>query len=119
MAPKVVGRTPYESIAGGFYLQDLFTDAGVSVSLRNRTKHWIFREDDTRPHWPPWGPDTPLHLWAMQHGIPPFLVARKIAREGTEGNHIVRDAWERWAPMRQQAVQGGLYAYTLNLGAVA
>lgn len=34
--------------------------------------------------FPPFGPGTPLAAWADAKGIPPFLVARKIAREGTE-----------------------------------
>jgi hypothetical protein len=37
-------------------------------------------------HWPskmpPWGPNSPLGKWAAAHGIPAFLVARKLQREG-------------------------------------
>lgn len=35
----------------------------------------------SRPHWPPIDAITP---WAKRHGIPPFLVARAIARRGTK-----------------------------------
>lgn len=34
--------------------------------------------------FPPFGKGTPLAKWADAKDIPPFLVARKIAREGTE-----------------------------------
>lgn len=40
-------------------------------------------ETGARPHWPPWGEGTPLNQWAEDKGIPPFLVARAIARNGT------------------------------------
>jgi len=35
----------------------------------------------TKPHWPP---VKALQGWARRHGIPAFLVARKIAKDGTE-----------------------------------
>jgi len=44
------------------------------------TKYAIFVERGTRPHWPP---ISALEEWAKRHGIPPFLVARAIARHGT------------------------------------
>lgn len=34
--------------------------------------------------FPPFAKGTPLARWAESKGIPPFLVARKIAREGTK-----------------------------------
>ena len=37
-------------------------------------------EKGTRPHWPP---ISAVSRWARLHGIPPFLVARSIARYGT------------------------------------
>lgn len=40
-------------------------------------------EAGSRPHWPPWGPGSALAAWANRKGIPPFLVARAIARRGT------------------------------------
>jgi hypothetical protein len=52
-----------------------------------------FVDQGTRPHWPP---PQALAGWAARHGIPAFLVGRKIAEEGTEATHwithAVRDA---------------------------
>jgi hypothetical protein len=50
--------------------------------LENRAPYAIFVHEGTKPHFPP------LHAierWANRHGIPPFLVARAIARKGTKG----------------------------------
>lgn len=40
-----------------------------------------YLDQGTRPHWPP---IQAVAGWAERHGIPPFLVARKIAEEGTD-----------------------------------
>ena len=45
-----------------------------------KVKYGIFVERGTRPHWPPLAA---IRDWALRHGIPPFLVARAIARHGT------------------------------------
>ena len=46
-------------------------------------------EYGTRPHWPP---ISAIQGWADRHGIPAFLVARKIARFGTQGHFMFRTA---------------------------
>lgn len=48
-------------------------------------------EYGTKPHFPP---ISAIEPWAERHGIPAFLVARKIAREGTEPRHFWRDTFE-------------------------
>jgi hypothetical protein len=53
----------------------------MTGSLKNTSKYSIFVHEGTRPHWPPIQAITP---WAKRHGIPPFLVARSIARKGTK-----------------------------------
>jgi hypothetical protein len=45
----------------------------------------------SKPHWPP---ISALQGWADRHGIPAFLVARKIAMEGTEPRFFWRDTFE-------------------------
>ncbi len=50
-----------------------------------------FVEDGTRPHWPPLAAIAP---WAADHGIPAFLVARSIARKGTQGKKMLANALE-------------------------
>lgn len=59
--------------------------------------HARFVEEGTRPHWPPPGA---LDKWARRvlgDEDAAFPVARKIAREGTEGQHFVRQGFETMA----------------------
>lgn len=48
-------------------------------------------EYGSKPHWPP---ISALEGWAERHGIPAYLVARKIAREGTEARPYWQPAYE-------------------------
>lgn len=68
----------------------------VSIDLND---YWKYVENDTRPHWPPraaileWVRIKPLVPRPDRKGRIPtqeqlaYLVSRKIAREGTTGNH--------------------------------
>ena len=48
-------------------------------------KYAPYVEFGTRPHWPPFGPDSSLARWSHLHGIEnPYLVARGIAAHGTK-----------------------------------
>ena len=61
----------------------------------------IFVEEDTRPHWPPWGSGSSLALWAQRvlgNAKLAFVVARKISRVGTKGRHFMRDALAQVRP---------------------
>ena len=62
------------------------SEAGVSYG-------WFVREG-TRPHFPPIAAVAP---WARAKGIPPFLVARAIAKHGTKANHYPERAYEKVA----------------------
>ena len=53
------------------------TGGGQVISTK-RYAGWV--DQGTRPHWPPPGA---LAGWAKRHGIPEFLVQRKIAEKGT------------------------------------
>jgi len=59
---------------------------GGSVSAR-KPGAWV--DQGTKPHWPP---VSALRGWAQRHNIDPFLVARKIAREGTQRTGWFTDA---------------------------
>lgn len=48
-------------------------------------------ETGSKPHWPP---IAALEGWAQRHGIPAYLVARKIALEGTEPTHFWINTFE-------------------------
>lgn len=61
--------------------------------------------------FPPYGDNSHLARWARSRGISPFLVARKIAREGTEQykdgpHHFDKDG---------QPIDGGAIAQAVNL----
>lgn len=58
-------------------------------TLKNTAKYAKAVHDGTRPHWIPIDAITP---WANRHGIPPFLVARSIARKGTKAHPFFSDA---------------------------
>lgn len=53
-------------------------------------KYALPLEEGSRPHFPPL---KALEGWAERHNIPVFLVARKIAREGTKGRFMWRDGF--------------------------
>lgn len=57
--------------------------------LTNATDYAIFVAKGTKPHWPP---IKPIEKWANRKGIPPFLVARAIARRGTKANPFFDNA---------------------------
>lgn len=57
-------------------------------------KYAEFVHDGTRPHWPPYDPGSSLERWARMKGIPPFLVARAIARRGTRAQPFFDEAIE-------------------------
>lgn len=55
--------------------------AGYGGYVQASVPYALFVEKGTAPHWPPVGA---LAGWASRKGIPEFLVARKIARQGTK-----------------------------------
>jgi hypothetical protein len=114
MLDDIKGQTPYASIREGYYTEDAVLGNRIAVTALNRVPHWVFRENDTRPHWPPYGKGTSLERWATARGIPAFLVARKISREGTKGNYIVGRTWDRYRSRLDVAIQEGLYAWVLD-----
>lgn len=76
----------------------------VQLSLQD---YWKYLEYGTRPHWPP---TSALLRWIRVKPVVPrpdsrgripsekslaYLIGRKIAREGTEGRHDLRDALQR------------------------
>ncbi len=50
-------------------------------------QYGLYVHEGTAPHWPPLSeikPGGSIYRWAQKKGIPPFLVARAIARKGTK-----------------------------------
>ena len=63
----------------------LFRSGEISGTLSNNTPNSLFRERGRPPgKFPPFFPGSPLERWARAKGINAFLVARKIAEQGTE-----------------------------------
>lgn len=60
--------------------------------LRNTAPYAAAVHEGTKPHFPPYQPGSSLEKWGNRKGIPPFLVARKIGREGTKGVPFYDDA---------------------------
>lgn len=52
--------------------------------------------EGSRPHWPPFEPNSSLDRWARAKNIPTFLVAKAIARSGTKAQPFMDEAldWE-------------------------
>lgn len=63
-------------------LRGAMTFRGAIVNYSDRAANRL--EGRGPGKFPPFSKGTPLARWAKSKGIPPFLVARKIAREGTE-----------------------------------
>lgn len=78
-----------ESLAGSWDIVPARKERGVISrvfgTVVNKSKDSGFRIRGRGPgKFPPFGKDTGLAKWADAKGIPPFLVARKIALEGTK-----------------------------------
>jgi hypothetical protein len=58
-------------------------------TLQSETNYAVYVNDGTKPHFPP---ISALKDWSRRHGIPAFLVARKIARMGTKPNPFINRA---------------------------
>lgn len=67
---------------------------GMSSTIKpseKADKYAAVQEYGSKPHWPP---ISALEGWAQRHGIPAFLVARKIATEGTKPRPFWQPTWE-------------------------
>lgn len=96
---EVIPHTPRDTgqLAGDIPLHNQVDPALVPLwgsmgTTLNNPPYPIFVEEGTRPHWPPQSANNPraagLRSWARRHGIPVFLVARAIARHGTQGKYM-------------------------------
>lgn len=101
---SIVAQTESRSIADAYRIEQESGTGTLVLRLANDNPIQPYRENDTRPHWAPFTTDkelrqgaqpTALTKWAKEHNIPVFLVARKIAQEGTRGNYTVRNTWAR------------------------
>lgn len=82
--------------------------------------YWQYVENDTRPHWAPkaaidrWIRIKPVIPQPDERGHIPtpeqlsYLIRRKIAREGTEGSHDLRDTEAAVLPMYRERISEAL-----------
>lgn len=76
----------------GFLRDNFVTEFSLLLGVLNNTAPYaVYVHEGTRPHWPPMDAITP---WANRHGIPPFLVARSIAKKGTKAQPFFQDSIE-------------------------
>lgn len=68
-------------------------------------KYGLYVHEGTDPHWVPkkeLEPGGTLYRWAKKKGIPPFLVARAIAKRGTKAQPWLSDlAKVEWNSVRE------------------
>jgi hypothetical protein len=70
------------------------TKRTVTSTIKPSTKadkYALYVEEGTKPHFPP---IKKLQGWADRHGIPAYVVALKIAREGTDGHYMWQETYE-------------------------
>lgn len=94
---------------------------GGTLELGFTNTHPGCRPLDQGAHWPgpmpPWGPETSLGQWAQNHGIPAFLVARKLQREGLTARHFVAKALAAVRyPAAELLMERGVKAWLLGEG---
>jgi hypothetical protein len=104
-----------QRVAHGYKVRDLTTSNRMVVEFSNEADTWQWLEDDTRPHFPPWKAPS-LIQWAAAHGIPAFLVARKISRYGTKGRHIWRTLWDARSRELLAGMDRGVVQFLGRLG---
>jgi Bacteriophage HK97-gp10, putative tail-component len=64
---------------------DVQVKSDLSLQITNSADNALFRIRGRKAgKLPPFGPGSDLAAWAEKFGIPPFLVARAIARRGTQ-----------------------------------
>jgi HK97 gp10 family phage protein len=96
--------------------RDLFP---MSASIYPTVEYAKFVESGTRPHWVPraeWQPGGSIYRWAIKHGIPPYLVARAIARKGTRAQPFVQKTFEATKEGAEKYFDEALKRITASLG---
>lgn len=120
----------HDRVASGDLLRSIHTEIEVKGTtyavVLNLADYWKFVEEDTKPHWPPkdaidrWifikpvvpRPDDRGHL--PTPGQLSFLIRRKIAEDGTEGTHDLRDTKNAVLPMYEDRILEALHRDTIE-----
>ena len=93
-----VGAVDLDELRSGIHFRTKAKNKSIETVVKPSEKadeYAIFVEEGTKPHW---APRDALQGWADRHGIPVFLVQRKIAQDGTEPRYFWRDTIEKVEP---------------------
>lgn len=118
----------HDRVASGDLLRSIHTEIEVKGTtyavVLNLADYWKFVEEDTKPHWPP---KDAIDRWifikpVIPHGSPKpptpeqlsFLIRRKIAEDGTEGTHDLRDTKNAVLPMYEERILEALHRDTIE-----
>lgn len=75
-----------------------YSVSGFKGVVENRLKYAVAVHDGTKPHGIPKSvrndPGSSFSLWAREHGISPFVLARSIKRKGTKKQPWMKDVFE-------------------------
>ena len=66
----------------------------------------------SRPHFPPYKAGTPLHKWAVAHGMSPYLLARHISKVGTKANPFFKRAYDTLEPKAERFAESRINKFT-------
>ena len=120
----------HDRIASGDLMRSISTEIEVRgttyIVWLNLADYWKYVENDTKPHWPP---KEPIDRWISVKPVIPrpgangkiptteqlsFLIRRKIATEGTQGSHDLRDTERAVLPMYEERLLEALHRDTLE-----
>ena len=118
----------HDRLASGDLLRSIHTEIEVNGTtyavVLNLADYWKFVEEDTKPHWPP---KDAIDRWifikpVIPHGSPKpptpeqlsFLIRRKIAEDGTEGTHDLRDTKADILPKYEDRILEALHRDTIE-----
>ena len=118
----------HDRLASGDLLRSIHTEIEVKGTtyavVLNLADYWKFVEEDTKPHWPP---KDAINRWifikpVIPHGSPKpptpeqlsFLIRRKIAEDGTEGTHDLRDTKADILPKYEDRILEALHRDTIE-----
>ena len=118
----------HDRVASGDLLRSIHTEIEVKGTtyavVLNLADYWKFVEEDTKPHWPP---KDAIDRWifikpVIPHGSPKpptpeqlsFLIRRKIAEDGTEGTHDLRDTKADILPKYEDRILEALHRDTIE-----
>ena len=118
----------HDRVASGDLLRSIHTEIEVKGTtyavVLNLADYWKFVEEDTKPHWPP---KDAIDRWIFIKPVVPrggtkpptpeqlsFLIRRKIAEDGTEGTHDLRDTKNAVLPMYEERILEALERDTIE-----